>query len=209
MDEIDSSELLIGSFAFKAAILGPRLFMGFLYLFAGFYLWRSSNFKIHPFTLFAVELLSHAGMYLDLEFVMKEFKVPFYNLLQLNAPFKEFTWEQYYNYYILIRETQLTLFKIFFQSFLSTELCIYADLYWTLKNPFYPRDQRVKWYYLFILASIVTNMLYNEFIAPVGTEVVFRGISTYYSVVVPLYFVLISFFLLRTISRLRVQGTSL
>jgi len=37
---------------------------------------------------------------------------------------------------------------------------IFLDLWLTLRNPFYPRGRRAKWYYLFIVSVGVSSALF-------------------------------------------------
>jgi uncharacterized membrane protein YhaH (DUF805 family) len=80
---------------------------------------------------------------------------------------------------------------------------IYCDLYFIQKNPFYPQEKRVKYYYAFVLATgiLIFGVTFIEF---------FEGenIFYYYTFIFITYFSTITYALSFTIIRLKQIGTS-
>jgi hypothetical protein len=86
-----------------AVVILRNVFRGF-YIISGFFIFLRKDFKMHPYPLFALELLTHAGMYSDSTTEMREFKIPFWKGLDLLII--DPSWEDYYMYYQFILKIQ-------------------------------------------------------------------------------------------------------
>ena len=107
------------------------------------------------------------------------------------------SWRDYYLYYIWTIDFSHKLYLVFLQAYLSFNVVIFSDLYLIMKNPFYPRERRLVTYYLFvILQSIIVYILANSL------EEEGQIIYKYFAVELVIYFLIISFALIKTICRL-------
>ena len=84
---------------------------------------------------------------------------------------------------------------------------IFIDLYFTLKNPFYPREKRTKFYYLLLIAMFTEQILVYVIFKPSGPG--FSGtklfISQGFSVTLSAFTI---FAAISVLLRLSIKGTS-
>jgi hypothetical protein len=166
---------------------------------------RTKNLNRHPYPLFTLELICIAGMFLTFDLFIKVYKIPYYHLIHIDMIWQPDTWRQKYFFRKSVLNASSVIYFVFFQAYILTVLCIYLDLYLCLHNPFYPRHYRLKWYYTSIVASSIIVFLIQLFALRGYDNFDFFNILGYEMVVIVLC---VLYFMLNTIYRLRVHGTS-
>ena len=173
-------------------------------MLTGFFILSNKNLKQHPYTLIAMELLMHGGMYLSQDTNFRITELPYYFCLDYTMFWRsDISYREYYFYYVWTMNFAHRLYLVFLQAYLSFNVVLYSDLYLIMNNPFYPRERRVVGYYLFVLITSLGVYIFASSLKEEGL-IVYR----FFAVELVIYFIIISYTLIITICRLYKHGTS-
>ena len=135
-------------------------------MFFGFFILLNKNLQKHPYQLFAWEIMTMATYYSDMGQILPYWGLRQYSLFQETIFWKQLPAQELYYYSQIFYQRELVLknfLSVIVVSYLSIELCIYADFYLLLKNPFYPKERRMLFYFIFIIVVTIFGVVVSVF----------------------------------------------
>lgn len=182
-------------------------------LLLGFYLYSNRNLRMHPYKLYAFEILACSCYFQS--FVSKFMSLQLsdkINDLLLPMMMMEVTYKNRY----MVAAAQIVINEVIFWVtwliYPLLNMLLYVDLYWIIKDPFYPQKRRNKIYNILMLICVVIGTGWTAYLVFGPSSMEFLGASQFMSIIfasLNIFFGLISLILIiRIVYLLNRQGTS-